>query len=90
MISEPHIPGSEFGELQLAMWTNQFQALRDGDRYPYANDPVLDEIQHAYGIDYRRTLTQLIADNTEVDSADLQADMLRTPDAQEGDPEAAA
>lgn len=85
MVSEPHVAGSEFGALQLAMWTNQFQALRDGDRYFYANDPVLDEIQQQYGIDYRRTLTQLIADNTEVEESELQANMFRTPDAQDGD-----
>ena len=85
MVSEPHVGGSEFGELQLAMWTNQFRALRDGDRYFYGNDPVLDEIQAQYGIDYRRTLTELIADNTEVEESQLQANMFLTPDAQDGE-----
>jgi hypothetical protein len=33
MVSERHIPGTEFGELQLAMWRKQFEALRDGDRF---------------------------------------------------------
>ena len=52
--------GSEFGELQLAMWKQQFQALRDGDRFFYLNDPVLPEIKRLFGIDYRRTLAQII------------------------------
>ena len=47
MVSEKHVPGTEFGPLQLAMWTKQFAALRDGDRFFYANDPVLDQIQRA-------------------------------------------
>ena len=41
MVAEPHVPGTEFGELQLAMWKKQFQALRDGDRFFYGNDPAL-------------------------------------------------
>ena len=60
MVSEKHVRGTEFGELQLAMWTKQFEALRDGDRFFYANDPELDRIQHQYGISYRVTLSQLI------------------------------
>ena len=43
-------PGSEFGELQRAMWKRQFEALRDGDRFFYLNDPVLREIEQRYGI----------------------------------------
>ncbi len=60
MVSEKHVPGTEFGELQLAMWTKQFAALRDGDRFFYANDPELDRIQHAYSINFKVTLSQLI------------------------------
>ena len=71
MVSEPHVPGTEFGELQLAMWTKQFEALRDGDRFFYANDPVLDAIATTYGIEYQRTLAELIADNTDIDITDL-------------------
>ena len=41
MVSEPHIRGTEMGELQLAMWKAQFKALRDGDRFFYQNDPAL-------------------------------------------------
>ena len=64
MLSEPHVPGTEFGELQLAMWKRQFEALRDGDRFFYANDPALKDIQRRYGITYRRTLAQVILANT--------------------------
>ncbi len=71
MISEPHVEGTEFGELQLAMWKTQFQALRDGDRFFYGNDPLLDEIAEQYGVDYRRTLSEVIAANTEIDVTDL-------------------
>jgi len=42
------------------MWTKQFAELRGGDRFFYANDPELDRIQHAYGISYKVTLSQLI------------------------------
>ena len=83
MVSEPHIVGTEFGELQLAMWTNQFTALRDGDRFFYDNDPVLDDIAERYGIDYRRTLGDLIADNTDVDRAGLPANVFVIPPAPE-------
>ena len=67
MVAEPHVEGTEFGELQLAMWTRQFTALRDGDRFFYGNDPVLPSIADTYGIDYRRSLADVIAANTDVD-----------------------
>jgi hypothetical protein len=67
MMSEPHLPGSQFGELQQAIWTRQFQQLRDGDRFYYANqDRVLDHIREAYGIDYRQNLGDLVATNTDI------------------------
>jgi hypothetical protein len=65
MLAEQHVAGTEFGELQLAIWTRQFQALRDGDRFFFGNDQGLSYIRNTYGIDYRRTLKQLIADNTD-------------------------
>jgi hypothetical protein len=73
MVSEPHVAGTEFGELQLAMWTAQFEALRDGDRFFYGNDPLLADIAETYGIDFQRTLSEVIADNTEADLSDLPA-----------------
>ncbi len=60
MVSEKHLPGTEFGPFQLAMWKKQFQALRDGDRFFYLNDPALNTIRQTYGITYRHTLAELI------------------------------
>jgi hypothetical protein len=77
MQSEPHLPGSEFGELQYRIWKDQFERLRDGDRYFYANDPVLALLRVRYGLDYRRTLAQVIVDNTELAPGDLPADVFR-------------
>jgi peroxidase len=70
MLSERHVTGTEFGELQLAMWKQQFQALRDGDRFFYLNDRVLPELQRLFGIDYRQTLAQIIERNTGIDVQD--------------------
>jgi hypothetical protein len=70
MLSERHVPGTEFGELQLAIWRQQFQALRDGDRFFYLNDPVLREIERHFGITYRRTLGQIIEQNAGIDVQD--------------------
>ena len=70
MLSERHVKGTEFGELQLAMWKQQFQALRDGDRFFYLNDRVLPELNRLFGIDYRRTLAQIIEQNTGIDVQD--------------------
>ncbi len=71
MVSEPHVEGTEFGELQLAMWTRQFSALRDGDRFFYGNDPALGAIASEFGIDFRASLGDVIAANTEIDAGDL-------------------
>jgi hypothetical protein len=67
MVSEQHVPGTEFGELQLAIWKRQFEALRDGDRFFYASDPAVALIERDYGITPRRTLAQIIEDNTDLD-----------------------
>ncbi|MDT5035709.1 MAG: peroxidase, partial [Micromonosporaceae bacterium] len=80
MISERHLPGSEFGELQNAIWAKQFTALRDGDRFFYGNSPVLDQIRTTYGIDFRRTLAQVIASNTDIPAAELQANVFKVAD----------
>ena len=76
MSSEQHVPGTEFGPLQLAMWRTQFTATRDGDRMFYANDPVLVAIKAFLGLDYRTTLSQLIARNT---GATLPANVFFAP-----------
>jgi hypothetical protein len=70
MISEPHVPGTEFGPLQLAMWKQQFRKLRDGDRFFYLNDGQLGIIRSRYGITYRHTLADIIRMNTGATVAD--------------------
>ncbi|MEV4313502.1 peroxidase family protein [Actinocrispum sp. NPDC049592] len=80
MVSEPKVPGSEFGELQLAIWRKQFEALRDGNRFFYGNDPVLAQIRQAYGVDYRQSLGDLIAHNTGIPRRELADNVfLRCP-----------
>jgi hypothetical protein len=75
MSAERHVPGSEFGELQLAIWRKQFTALRDGDRFFYQNDPALILLRLRYGLDYRRTLGQLVARNSDVPAGSLAANV---------------
>jgi hypothetical protein len=71
-VSEPHVAGSELGELERAIWTREFQRLRDGDRFFYGNQGgALDFIRNTYGIDFRRNLGDLIAQDTDVPRADL-------------------
>ena len=70
MVAEKHVPGSEFGELQLAIWRKQFETLRDGDRFFYAIDPVLRSIERELGITYRKTLAQIIELNTDAEVND--------------------
>jgi hypothetical protein len=77
MVSERHVRGTEFGELQLAMWRQQFEALRDGDRFFHLNDPMLRWIKRRFGIDYRQTVANLIALNTDVAQADLPRNVFR-------------
>jgi hypothetical protein len=77
MVSEPHAPGSELGELQNAIWKKQFEALRDGDRFFYANDDYLkDVVSGQYGIDFKRTLAEVIEDDSD---ATVQADVFKAP-----------
>lgn len=79
MVAERHQRGSEFGALQAAMWKRQFTALRDGDRFYFENDPGLRTIRERYGIDFRTSLGRLVAANTDVDPADLAANVFRVP-----------
>ncbi len=78
MVSEPHLIGSELGELQHAMWKTQFEALRDGDSnfYLWAHDlNRLERRLAALGITYRQTLADIIVNNTELGAGDIQANM---------------
>jgi hypothetical protein len=71
MLAEAHVRGTEFGQLQREIWKREFESLRDGDRFFYGNDPALQQIRSQFGIDYRRTLAQVIYDNTRVQVADV-------------------
>jgi len=64
IVAERHVPGSELGELQRAIFKRQFEALRDGDRFFYLNDPELATIKRRYGICFRHTLADVIRMNT--------------------------
>lgn len=66
MISESHMHGTEFGELQYHIWKKQFENLRDGDRFFYLNDPVLHHIENTYNITFKHTLANIITLNTGV------------------------
>ena len=79
MMAEKHVTGSELGELQLAIWKDQFGAARDGDRFFYQNDPLQTFIRSNFGIDSRKTLAQVIALNTDVPAAALPANVFRLP-----------
>jgi len=79
MVAERHLTGSEFGELQREIWREQFTAARDGDRFFYLNDPLQPFIRQNFGIDYRRTLRQIIADNTDIPAAELSANVFFAP-----------
>ena len=76
MVSEPHVDGTEFGPLQLAIWTKQFAALRDGDRFFYANDRTLPVLERALGVTYRHTLAEIINLNTD---AGVPANVFKAP-----------
>jgi Animal haem peroxidase len=72
IVAEPHVRGTEFGELQLAIWKRQFEALRDGDRFFYGNDRELKRVVDKYDLAYDHTLAEIITKNTELDPGDIQ------------------
>jgi hypothetical protein len=80
MLSEPHLPGADFGELQLAIWTREFANLRDGDRFFYGNDPGLRAIQQQYGLDFKRSLAEIIVDNSDIPASDLNDNVFLVAD----------
>ena len=75
MVSEEHLPGSEFGELQEVIWKEQFEDLRDGDRFFYENDADLASIEAEYGVSYRHSLTDIITNNSDLTAEDLPENM---------------
>jgi hypothetical protein len=81
MLAEKHVTGVEMGELQLAIWKDQFRAARDGDRFFYLNDPLQTFIRNNFGIDSRKRLSQVIALNTDIPAAELPVNVFRIPGA---------
>jgi hypothetical protein len=79
MLAERHLSNSELGELQRAIWRDQFTRAREGDRFFYLNDPLQSFIRQNFGIDYRRTLAQVIAANTDIPVRDLEANVFFAP-----------
>ena len=53
--------GAQVGELIYTVLKNQFERLRDGDRYWYENDPILQGYQDKIST---VTLAKLIERNT--------------------------
>lgn len=48
MLAEQEMPGRLFGPTMTAIMRTQFTALRDGDRFFYLNDPVLNDAEIAW------------------------------------------
>ena len=61
-LAEDHVPGASVGELLRAGLADQFERLRDGDRFWYENDPRLSKAE-AREIE-NTTLADLIRRNT--------------------------
>jgi len=80
MLAERHQGSAEFGELQRAIWARQFQALRDGDRFFYGNNPGLSELKSQFGLDYRVSLGDLISANAGVPRSDLNNNVFLVAD----------
>jgi hypothetical protein len=79
LVSERHVTGSELGELQRRVFTQQFIQLREGDRFFYQNNPDLTTIRLIFGIDFRRRLSQIITDNTELNPGDIATNVFFAP-----------
>jgi Animal haem peroxidase/Cellulose binding domain len=80
MIAEQHVPGTDFGELQLAIWSREFANLRDGDRFFYGNNPALNTIRQRYGIDFRTNLGDVIARNTDIPRDEMNGNVFLAAD----------
>jgi hypothetical protein len=65
MIAEDHLPGSSLGDLTQIIMQNQFQRLRDGDRFFFTGDPDLQNELVTATINLNTiTLGQIIQWNT--------------------------
>ncbi len=79
MVAERHVANSDMGELQRAIWRDQFTAARDGDRFFYGNDPLQPYLRSNFGIDHRKTLAQIIALNTDIPLSELEPNVFFAP-----------
>lgn len=65
MLAESHMEGALFGETVMAIMTEQFRNLRDGDRFYYENDPVLSVMEKNWIRKSR--LVDVLRRNTDID-----------------------
>jgi hypothetical protein len=66
-LAEDHLPGSSAGPLITAIVSNQFTRLRDGDRFFYTNDALLQDPEVKAILDLDDvTLAQVIKWNTNI------------------------
>lgn len=85
MVSEPHLSGSDIGELKHAIWKQQFEALHDGDRYFYESNKSLiksTRLLSLLDLDWRKTSANVVADNSDLLAEDIQANLFLTRGAQ--------
>lgn len=69
MLAEDHMPDALFGETAMLIVSAQFQALRDGDRFYYENDPYLTPDEKAWIKNTR--LADIIRRNSTMDMSML-------------------
>jgi len=63
-LAEDHVQGAQVGELIHTVLTDQFQRLRDGDRFYYENDPFYVEHPRLKDLLEHVTLARLLRNNT--------------------------
>jgi hypothetical protein len=75
-LAEDHLPGSSVGALVDRVIVNQFERLRDGDRFFYATDPFLrsDEVERVIDLG-DVSLAQVIRWNSDVHNIRIQDDV---------------
>ena len=75
MLAEDHLPGTCFGELASVVIKQQYENIRDGDRFWYTNDPGLttDEISQIE----KTLLSDIIMHNTDI--TDIQQNVFFVP-----------
>ena len=67
MVSEKHLPNSELGELQHAMWKAEFENMRDADKFFYLNESEMADLamfKSTYGISPMQNLSTVVENNT--------------------------